>query len=44
MGNPKQIREAVEEELSRDPLIDAAGITVWSGQCAQPPAGGPAAG
>jgi osmotically-inducible protein OsmY len=28
MGNAKDIREAVEEELSRDPLVDAAGITV----------------
>jgi osmotically-inducible protein OsmY len=28
MGNPKEIREAVEEELGRDPLVDAAGITV----------------
>jgi osmotically-inducible protein OsmY len=28
MGNAREIREAVEEELSRDPLVDAAGITV----------------
>jgi osmotically-inducible protein OsmY len=28
MGNAKDIREAVAEELSRDPLLDAAGITV----------------
>jgi len=27
MGMAKDIREAVEEELSRDPLVDAAGIT-----------------
>ena len=28
MGNAKDIREAVGEELSRDPLVDAAGIAV----------------
>jgi osmotically-inducible protein OsmY len=28
MGNAKDIREAVAEELSRDPLVDAAGIAV----------------
>ena len=28
MGNGKDIRAAVQEELSRDPLVDAAGITV----------------
>lgn len=28
MGKAKEIREAVEEELSRDSLVDAAGITV----------------
>jgi osmotically-inducible protein OsmY len=30
MGNVNDIREAVEEELSRDPLVEAAGITVRS--------------
>lgn len=28
MGNAKDIREAVAEELSRDPLVDTAGVTV----------------
>ncbi len=28
MGKPDDIREAVEEELGHDPLVDAAGITV----------------
>ena len=28
MGKAKDIREAVEEELRADPLVDAAGITV----------------
>jgi len=28
MGKAKDIREAVEKELSNDPLLDAAGITV----------------
>ncbi|HEX5299158.1 MAG TPA: BON domain-containing protein [Streptosporangiaceae bacterium] len=28
MGNAEDIREAVERELSRDPLVEAAGITV----------------
>ena len=28
MGKAKDIREAVEEEVGRDPLVDAAGITV----------------
>jgi osmotically-inducible protein OsmY len=28
MGNAKDIREAIEEELSRNRLVDAAGITV----------------
>jgi osmotically-inducible protein OsmY len=28
MGNARDIREAVEEELREDPLVDAAGITV----------------
>ena len=27
-GNGKEIREAVEEELSRDALVDAAGTTI----------------
>jgi osmotically-inducible protein OsmY len=28
MGNSKDIRQAVEEELNRDPLVDTAGITI----------------
>ena len=28
MGKARDIREAVEKELSRDPLVDAAGTTV----------------
>ena len=32
MGNAKDIREAVEEDLGHDPLVDAAGM---AGTCRQ---------